>query len=289
MTTASGTASPVVSGTTPLPASSSSGSSAAAANALASQQIAGNFQSFLTLLTTQLQNQNPLDPLDTNQFTQQLVEFAGVQQQLNTNDSLATLVSLQQTAQSTQALGLRRQDRGGRWQHRGPDQQRTATWDLNVPSASTVNVTIANSTGQTVFTGTTRASAGNNQPFTWNGQGNDGTQWPDGNYTMTATAKDCLGQHGGRHHRDPGRRQFGRSHPVAAAADDRRPDLHGQPDPEHRELTATVARRLTSPIHASRDLPSGFRSAGGCRQRRAEGVAGIFKEILIGALGLGKF
>ena len=106
MTTTASTASPVVSGTTPLPASSSSSSSATAANALASTQIAGNFQSFLTLLTTQLQNQNPLDPLDTNQFTQQLVEFAGVQQQLNTNDSLATLVSLQQTAQSTQALGF---------------------------------------------------------------------------------------------------------------------------------------------------------------------------------------
>src|ERR1700722_5305849 len=106
-TPTSGVAPSVVSGTTPLPASSSgSNSSAAATSALASQQIAGNFQSFLTLLTTQLQNQNPLDPLDTNQFTQQLVEFAGVQQQLNTNDSLATLVSLQQTAQSTQSLGF---------------------------------------------------------------------------------------------------------------------------------------------------------------------------------------
>src|SRR5246500_1830225 len=103
--TSATTASPVVSGTT-TSTSSSSSNSASSANALASQQIAGNFQSFLELLTTQLQNQNPLDPLDTNQFTQQLVEFAGVQQQLNTNDSLATLVSLQQTAQSTQALGF---------------------------------------------------------------------------------------------------------------------------------------------------------------------------------------
>src|SRR6516164_5239612 len=100
-------ASPVVSGTTPQSSSSSSSSSSAdAANALASQQIAGNFQSFLQLLTTQLQNQNPLDPLDTNQFTQQLVEFAGVQQQLNTNDSLQTLVTLQQTTEATQALGF---------------------------------------------------------------------------------------------------------------------------------------------------------------------------------------
>ena len=189
MTATSGTASPVVSGTTPLPASSSSSSSGSAANALASQQIAGNFQSFLTLLTTQLQNQNPLDPLDTNQFTQQLVEFAGVQQQLNTNDSLATLVSLQQTAQSTQALGFV----GKTAVVNGSTAALTnssATWELSVPSASDVTVTIANSTGQAAYTGSYSVAAGDNQPFTWNGQGNDGTQWPDGSYTLTATAKD---------------------------------------------------------------------------------------------------
>jgi flagellar basal-body rod modification protein FlgD len=190
MTTAAAanTASPIVSGTTPLPAGSST-STAAATNALASQQIAGNFQSFLQLLTTQLQNQNPLDPLDTNQFTQQLVEFAGVQQQLNTNDSLATLVSLQQTSQATQALnyvGKTAVVSGST----AALANSTATWQLSVPTASTVNITIANSTGQTVFTGSYNASAGNNQPFEWNGQGNDGTQWPDGNYTLTATAKD---------------------------------------------------------------------------------------------------
>src|SRR5438270_11550487 len=104
MTTGAATASPVVSGTTTLPPSSTS--TADATNALASQQIAGNFQSFLTLLTTQLKNQNPLDPLDTNQFTQQLVEFAGVQQQLNTNDQLSALIAVQQSAQSTQALNF---------------------------------------------------------------------------------------------------------------------------------------------------------------------------------------
>jgi flagellar basal-body rod modification protein FlgD len=183
------TSNPVVSGTTPLPASSSSSSSASAANALASQQIAGNFQSFLTLLTTQLQNQNPLSPLDTNQFTQQLVEFAGVQQQLNTNDSLATLVSLQQTAQSTQALGFVGKTAVVNGSTAALSNS-AATWELSVPSASDVNITIASSTGQTVFSGTYSVAAGDNQPFVWNGQGNDGTQWPDGNYTMTATAKD---------------------------------------------------------------------------------------------------
>jgi flagellar basal-body rod modification protein FlgD len=192
-TPAAATSAPaVVSGTTPLPAGSSSSSAASSANSLASQQIAGNFQSFLTLLTTQLQNQNPLDPLDTNQFTQQLVEFAGVQQQLNTNDSLSTLVSLQQTTQSTEALAYV----GKTAVVKGSTATMTnsiAGWELSIPTASTMDVTIAASNGQTVFSGSYSVSAGNNQPFAWNGQGNDGTQWPDGNYTLTATAKDTTG------------------------------------------------------------------------------------------------
>jgi flagellar basal-body rod modification protein FlgD len=190
MTTSAATSSPVVSGTTAISSSSSSSSSSAAASsALASQQIAGNFQSFLTLLTTQLQNQNPLSPLDTNQFTQQLVEFAGVQQQLNTNDSLATLVSLQQTAQSTQALGFVGKTAVVNGSTAALTNS-TATWQLSVPTASTVNISITSSSGQTVFTGSYAAAAGNNQPFTWNGQGSDGTQEAAGNYTLTATAKD---------------------------------------------------------------------------------------------------
>src|SRR5579862_9050075 len=127
--------SPVVSGTTPV--SSSSGSnSAASANALANTQIAGNFQSFLSLLTTQLQNQNPLSPLDTNQFTQQLVEFAGVEQQLKTNDSLSSLVSLQQSAQATQALeyvGKTAVVKGNTTYMNNS----SAVWELDVPTAST--------------------------------------------------------------------------------------------------------------------------------------------------------
>src|SRR5271155_5133794 len=59
----------------------------------ATQQLASNFNSFLTLLTTQLQNQDPLDPLDTNQFTQQLVEFTSVQQQVNMTPNLQPLIT----------------------------------------------------------------------------------------------------------------------------------------------------------------------------------------------------
>jgi flagellar basal-body rod modification protein FlgD len=191
-TTNATTASPVVSGTTPLPASSSS-SSSDSSSASSGATLAGNFQTFLTLLTTQLQNQNPLDPLDTNQFTQQLVEFASVEQQLKTNDQLSSLVSLQQTTQATQALGFV----GKTAVVSGNTTALTnsqASWELDIPSASTVNLTIANSKGQTVFTGNYPADAGNAQGFTWNGQGNDGTQWPDGQYTLTATTLDSSGK-----------------------------------------------------------------------------------------------
>ena len=74
---------------TPLvsaPARPDSSSDATSARRPSRPGIADNFQTFLTLLTTQLQNQNPLDPLDTNQFTQQLVQFAGVEQQLKSNE-----------------------------------------------------------------------------------------------------------------------------------------------------------------------------------------------------------
>src|SRR6266550_5145081 len=184
---ATGVASQVVSGTTPLPTTPSG--SSGSLNSTTGSTLAGNFQTFLTLLTTQLQNQNPLSPLDTNQFTQQLVQFASVEQQLKTNDQLTTLVSLQQTAQSTQALTFV----GKTAVVDGSTAALTngsASWELGVPTNANVTISIANSTGQTVFTGGYAVNAGNNQPFTWNGRGNDGTQWPDGRYKLTATATD---------------------------------------------------------------------------------------------------
>src|SRR6202035_2350470 len=96
-----------VASTSTATASGSSGSTLSNSDQInLNNQIAGNFNSFLTLLTTQLKNQNPLDPLDTNQFTQQLVQFAQVEQQINMNTQLQSLVSLQKTAQNSQALGF---------------------------------------------------------------------------------------------------------------------------------------------------------------------------------------
>ena len=91
--------------TTPV-APSSAAATASAANSTAASHLAGNFDEFLQLLTTQLKNQDPTSPLDPNQFTQELVQFSSVEQQIQTNTSLTTLISLQQNAQATAALGF---------------------------------------------------------------------------------------------------------------------------------------------------------------------------------------
>ena len=159
------------------------------ATAVDGDTLAKNFSQFLTLLTTQLKNQNPLDPLDTNQFTQQLVQFS---QQLKQNDQLATLVSLQKTAQSTAALGFVGETVvvDGSTASLASGQ---ANWSLNVSKPATVTINIRNSTGQNVFSGSYTMQAGVND-FTWDGKSTNGTQWPSGNYTMTVTAKDTSGQ-----------------------------------------------------------------------------------------------
>jgi flagellar basal-body rod modification protein FlgD len=154
--------------------------------------IADNFQTFLTLLTTQLQNQNPLDPLDTNQFTQQLVQFAGVEQQLKANDQLKSLVALQKTSASTEALIYVGQTVAVDGSTAKFDT--SATWNLSAAkdtTTSTVNIT--NAAGATVYTGNFALKQGDFS-FVWDGKGNDGTQYPAGSYTISATGKDSTGQ-----------------------------------------------------------------------------------------------
>jgi flagellar basal-body rod modification protein FlgD len=161
-------------------------------SAIDSDTLAGNFQTFLTLLTTQLKNQNPLDPLDTNQFTQQLVQFAQVEQQIKQNSQLETLISLNKAAETTTALAYV----GATVAIDGKTAALTnhqATWTFNVPKPVTATVTIKNTSGQTVYTGNFSMNAGMST-FEWDGRDANGVQWPDGNYTITVTAKDANGQ-----------------------------------------------------------------------------------------------
>jgi flagellar basal-body rod modification protein FlgD len=153
--------------------------------------IAQNFDQFLTLLTTQLKNQSPLDPLDTNQFTQQLVQFAQVEQQIKQNTQLETLISLEKSAQATTALAYVGSTVAIDGATAGLTNKQAA-WTFNVPKPVNATVTIRNSTGQTVYTGSFSMNAGM-QTFQWDGRDAQGVQWPDGNYTISVTGKDTSG------------------------------------------------------------------------------------------------
>ena len=152
--------------------------------------LANNFTQFLQLLTTQLQHQNPLDPLDTNQFTQQLVHFAQVEQQLKSNDQLGTLISLQQTAQQSQALGFVGNSVTVDGTTTDLKSGSNAVWSFNMTKPATATFTVSNATGQTVYTGTYTVQAGQQQ-FVWDGRGNNGNQWPEGTYKLSVVAKDA--------------------------------------------------------------------------------------------------
>jgi flagellar basal-body rod modification protein FlgD len=167
-------------------------SAAAAATGVNNGTIAGNFQTFLQLLTTQLKNQNPLDPLDTNQFTQQLVQFAQVEQQLKSNDQLARLVALEQTAQASYAFAFVGQTVAVDGAT-APLANGAASWALSVSKPAAANITIKAANGQTVYSGSYTLEAGRH-PFIWDGVDASGQQWPDGNYTISIAAQDANGQ-----------------------------------------------------------------------------------------------
>ncbi len=189
------TTSPTSSTTSPTSTAAASSSTSGSTSNAGLASLANNFNSFLTLLTTQLQNQDPLDPLDTNQFTQQLVEFTGVQQQVDMNTNLQTLITLQQTSEATTAM----QFLGANVTLSGSSATLSnatsspATWSLNSPSPATGTVTITNSSGQTAYTGTVSLNSGT-QTYTWNGQGTNGVTWPDGQYTLSVAATNASGQ-----------------------------------------------------------------------------------------------
>jgi flagellar basal-body rod modification protein FlgD len=178
--------------TSNVQAAITSTTSNAVKTAVNNDTLTNNFQTFLTLLTTQLKNQNPLDPLDTNQFTQQLVQFAQVEQQIKQNSQLETLISIEKSAQATTALAYV----GATVAIDGQTaalKNGSATWSFNVPKPVTSQVTIRNATGQTVFTGSFSMNAGT-QSFQWDGRDAQGVKWPDGNYTISVTGKDTSGQ-----------------------------------------------------------------------------------------------
>ena len=159
----------------------------AAATSSAQQELSGNFDTFLKLLTTQLQNQDPMSPMDSNQFTQQLVEFSQVEQQIGTNTNLQSLISLNQAQANTSAMSYLGKSvvltNGEQALSSG-----TANWTYGLNNdATSTTLTVTNANGKVVYSGKGETAAGTHA-FTWNGQDNNGNQLADGTYTLSATS-----------------------------------------------------------------------------------------------------
>ncbi len=171
----------------------SSTASMSSASDTAGARLNGDLNDFLLMLTTQLKNQDPTDPLDTNQFTQQLVGFNQVEQQINTNRNLEKLLAINTAAQVNNAvsyIGKSVNTEG----NKGVVSGGVGAFAYNLPAGATsAEVTITNSTGNVVFTGAGTTNTGDNVVF-WDGKNSvTNVAEPDGIYTISLVAKDAAG------------------------------------------------------------------------------------------------
>jgi flagellar basal-body rod modification protein FlgD len=154
--------------------------------------IADNFDTFLQLLITQLKNQNPLEPMDTNQFTQQLVQFTSVEQQLKTNEFLQAMLQSTQNTTNSQAVsyvgktvtasGTTTELRDG-----------MAVWVFKIEQpAENSTITIKDKNGNVVYTEQLSLKAGTDD-IVWDGTTSDGSKLTSGTYTIQIDARNANG------------------------------------------------------------------------------------------------
>ncbi len=166
-------------------------SAAANTTSAASQsqtKLAQDFDQFLTLLTTQLQFQDPLDPLDSNQFTEQLVSFTQVEQTITTNKNLERMISQTKTAAMSNAVGYLgtevtiETDRAGL-------RNGTAKWEYGLETnAEEVKLTVQDASGKVIdeVFGPNKAGL---HDFIWDAPADT----PDGIYQLTISAETIDG------------------------------------------------------------------------------------------------
>lgn len=162
-------------------------------SAQAKSKLDEDLNQFLNLLVTQLQNQDPLDPLDANEFTSQLVQFASVEQQIYQNSNLEKLLNLQETNQISQMvdfIGNRVEFEGQELPVEDGKAQFTYTMPVGVREAT---INIANSAGLNVFYADANLEPGKHT-FDWNGLDKYGQQVPDGTYRILVSGKDAFGK-----------------------------------------------------------------------------------------------
>jgi flagellar basal-body rod modification protein FlgD len=175
-------------------AAATAASAASSSDPTSASAIAGNFNTFIKILTTQLQNQDPTSATDTNQFTSELVQFAQVEQQLNTNSDLNKLYNLQSASSLATGSGyIGSYVESSTTTNQFALQSGVSEFGYTLAStAQNVTVAITDANNNVVASYTGNGTAGKNY-VSWNGLETNGTQAPDGNYTFAVTATDQTG------------------------------------------------------------------------------------------------
>ncbi|MFM8819327.1 MAG: flagellar hook assembly protein FlgD [Phenylobacterium sp.] len=156
-------------------------------------QLNASYDTFMKLLTAQIKNQDPLSPLDSTQFTEQLVQMTGVQQQLYSNDLLKQLVSNTGAGMSDAVSVIGREVTAAFDKSTLVGGQ--AKWNYNIgKDAASVSIEVLDSNGRVVATATPTDVKAGDQTFTWNGTDLSGGKRPDGGeYRLRITPRDISG------------------------------------------------------------------------------------------------
>lgn len=152
----------------------------------ASQQLSADMNTFLTLLTTQLRYQDPLDPMDTAEFTNQLVQYSAVEQSIQTNTKLDKLLSMNMSnlgAQAVSYIGKVAQVLGDVMPLENGQAKATYTLDKNVVTAT---ISVKDVNGKIVYSEQGKITAGTHE-FTWDGKDSNGNQLEDGAYQIVVS------------------------------------------------------------------------------------------------------
>lgn len=156
-------------------------------------RLADDMDTFLTMLTTQLQNQDPLSPMDSTQFTSQLVQFAGVEQQINANQNLERLVALQNVNRMSTALAYIGADVTAQTPYL-PLQDGKAEFAYTLTKdAATLSVGIYNQAGKLVRSLDKPITGAGTHHVEWDGKDSAGNDLPDGAYEVRVLGKDANG------------------------------------------------------------------------------------------------
>lgn len=161
--------------------------------ALGKSQLATSYDTFMKLLTAQIKNQDPLSPMDSTQFTQQLVQMTGVQQQLYSNDLLKQLVSNTGTGMSDAVSVIGREVTAA--SDKAVVKNGEAKWSYNLgKAAASVKIEVLDSNGRTVAVSSPTNIAAGDQSFTWNGTDLSGVKRADGGeFRLRITPVDAGG------------------------------------------------------------------------------------------------